>query len=79
MTPCEKRGWKVGDWFRCVETEDATFAPGSIVVLIRDDGTTVPYFKLVLGEVIGPSFTNGAGDTYADIEEVEKIPKRVER
>ncbi len=45
MTPCEELGYKVGDEF--VVTGGTMFTTGDIIVLIYDDGTSVPEFKLV--------------------------------
>lgn len=48
MTPCEKRGYKIGDLFRMVKP--AAFSEGSIIRLVNDnDRDNAPYFELVHG------------------------------
>ena len=45
MTPCEERGWKVGDRFRVVKGPCASnYSIGETLVLHEDDGTEVPFF-----------------------------------
>lgn len=43
MTPCERRGYKVGDKFE-VFRKTAFFKAGTIVILYHDDGSRNPYF-----------------------------------
>lgn len=52
MTPCEKLGYKVGDKFEVVESEDydSVFLNGSIIELYNDDKSDRPLFKLVKGD-----------------------------
>ena len=47
MTPCEEKGYKVGDKFEVIEED--SFTTGSIVELYEDDGTEEPLFKLIAG------------------------------
>lgn len=48
LTPCEKLGYKVGDTFlKC--KDDSGFRSGSLIELIKDDGSECPEFKLVSG------------------------------
>lgn len=42
-TPCQKLGYHVGDVFR-IEGPPSTHPPGSIVELLKDDGTELPFF-----------------------------------
>lgn len=51
MTPCEERGYYVGDLFEVVE-RSGLFGFGAIISLDRDDGTVIPRFKLVQGKGI---------------------------
>lgn len=44
MTPCEKLGYKVGDKFEITGGEYVGWGLGSIVELVRDDGTICPEF-----------------------------------
>lgn len=44
ITPCEKLGYKVGDKFEITGGEYAGWGLGSIVELVRDDGTICPEF-----------------------------------
>lgn len=71
LTPCEERGYKVGDVFKVLHTTDA-FAAGSIVSLNRDDGTEGPMFKLISGdccyELADDKTTKGA---YCSLDSVE--------
>jgi len=50
-TPCEERGWKVGDRFiyREVKDDNNNFGEWSEVELELDDGTDCPLFALVYG------------------------------
>ena len=49
MTPCEERGWKVGDKFVLVKPTDSV-EKGDRLELIRDDGTFIPQFRCSGGE-----------------------------
>jgi len=51
MTPCEKKGYEVGDWFTVLDTE--FFFKDSIVELIDDDNSPAPYFQLIKGGETG--------------------------
>ena len=69
MTPCEERGWKIGDRF--VAIADNVFSSGSIVELYEDDGSDIPLFKLVEGEC---RYNHAAGPGgYVSLEFVEPI------
>jgi len=48
MTPCEERGWKVGDRFTAIP--GSVFSTGSVIELYRDDGSSCPLFKLISGD-----------------------------
>lgn len=76
MTPCEERGWKVGDRFRVVRDPDdpANFAVGSVVELFRDDGMIDPLFRMVSGSC---KYNNADGEpgAYLPLSCVEPLPK----
>lgn len=69
-TPCQERGYKVGDRFRVVE--DGEFTKGSIITLFRDDGTDGPLFKLESGHT---EYLNADGDrgAYEGLDNVTKL------
>lgn len=46
MTPCEKLGYKVGDKFEVLNTDDGLDV-GTIVELVEDDGSVCPTFVTV--------------------------------
>ena len=76
VTPCQKLGYEVGDLFLVYSRPDegtglAPFDPGSIVQLVRDDGTDIPLFKLLFGTV-RPSLV-GNPAYYAQLANVEKL------
>lgn len=77
MTPCENRGWKVGDRFRV--TAGRSFDVGSVVELERDDGTELPKFKLISG---GCNYANakdknpGAFTHIGNVEFISKAKPR---
>lgn len=47
MTPCEKLGYKVGDRFVVIRPELVTggMSAGDIIILHRDDGSSMPLFR----------------------------------
>ena len=47
MTPCEKLGYKVGDRFEVINPECVTgnCSAGDIIILHRDDGSSMPLFR----------------------------------
>ena len=48
MTPCEKLGYKVGDRFVTLESNEFVGrSKGDILELVKDDGTNYPWFKNV--------------------------------
>lgn len=49
MTPCQKLGLAVGDQLLAVATKNNTFPAGSIVKLVEDDGSNLPFFKQITG------------------------------
>lgn len=49
MTPCQKLGLVAGDRLLAVATKNNTFPPGSIVELVEDDGSHIPFFKQITG------------------------------
>ena len=73
LTPCEKRGWAVGDLFRVVK--EGLFSPESVVSLFEDDGSVAPLFRLVSGYCsVSVACGSGAG-AYAGINSVVRIGK----
>jgi len=56
MTPCEERGWKVGQVFERVMDGKASVEKGSLAVLIRDDNTPIPRFFCLSGSSKGREF-----------------------
>jgi len=75
MTPCEKKGYKVGDRFRVVGNNAMTFSRGSLIELYTDDGTSIPLFELIEG---GCSFTHADGrpGAYLCLHKVEPARRR---
>lgn len=48
MTPCEEKGYKVGQVFEVVKTGGGANAlKGDIIILTEDDGTSAPFFAKV--------------------------------
>lgn len=47
MTPCEKLGYKVGDYFLVVNP--GAFTAGSIIQMCHDEDDGVPAFSLIQG------------------------------
>lgn len=70
LTPCEERGYKVGDRF--VDRGSISFTDGSIVELYRDDETISPLFKLIRGDT---SYCKAGGElgAYTNLRFVKKI------
>jgi hypothetical protein len=51
MTPCEEKGYKVGDQFIVGgDPQDTSFRVGSIIELTYDDSSECPKFRLIEGE-----------------------------
>ena len=61
-TPCEERGWKVGDKFIC-QISNGIAEKGDFVELVRDEGDNVPFF----------SDCSGNYKLYLHIDDMEKI------
>ena len=47
MTPCEKRGYEVGQVFEVVDDRYVVTRPGAIMVLHDDDGSSCPTFLAI--------------------------------
>jgi len=74
MTPCEKKGWEVGHVFKVIESEDllrGRFQEGSIIVLHRDDGSKLPYFKWVHG--VNQGRRDNGIDGNISLEKIKRI------
>ena len=63
-TPCEERGWEVGDKFMVINTIENVAERGDIIELVDDDGDDIPFFRTKL------EFDDA---TPFHIDEVEKI------
>lgn len=70
MTICTDLGYRVGDHFEKVGDDDV-FKKGSIVELTFDDGTELPRFKLVKGEL--EDWLQHCKEAYDSIEAMRKI------
>lgn len=71
-TPCEERGWKVGDRFiyRSAEGIRGTFSEWSEIELESDDRSNCPLFGLIEGHCdydVSYKFESGA---FADLDNV---------
>lgn len=83
MTPCEKKGYEVGQVFEVIEgsapysgynTRDSVFSHGAIIVLTEDDGTSKPEFTLLKGYSWNKSKTQ-----YPSLHKVKRIYPPEER
>ena len=68
MTPCEKLGYKVGDKFKVVGGTGVSYAVGSFITLIHDDGSSCPRFN-------GVNAIFESGDSFFPLDFVEKVAK----
>lgn len=73
QTPCQQRGWKIGDQFT-VTSDDSIFTLNSIIELDEDAGTPTPRFKLLKGICVGgtPS-SNGYTYDYTSVTYITKL------
>lgn len=77
MTPCEVRGYKVGDLF-AVRTdlpaqdlrECLGFEPGQIITLYRDEGDSMPLFK---GDNSQWDHADGEPGAFVHVDLVTKV------
>lgn len=72
MTICEELGYRVGDRFEKVGDSDV-FTEGSIIELVYDDGTDLPQFKLISGEV--EDWIQPSTEAFEDVKTLRKIYK----
>lgn len=72
MTICEELGYRVGDRFEKVGDSDV-FTEGSIIELVYDDGTDVPQFRLISGEVA--DWLQPSTEAFEDVKTLRKIYK----
>jgi len=49
MTPCKELGYEEGQVFEVIKDNRGNYSAGSIIILNVDDGTNVPFFKLIKG------------------------------
>lgn len=68
-TPCEELGYKSGDLFEVVQNTGNSFSVGSIVKMIKDDGSATPCFKLVSG-----SCCNMGNKGHCTLEYLKPLP-----
>ena len=68
MTPCERLGYKVGDKFKVVGGTGVSYAVGSFITLIHDDGSLCPRFN-------GVHAIYESGDCFFPIDFVGKVAK----
>lgn len=71
-TPCEQKGYKVGDRFEVIDGIGGIFDNGSVIELYRDDGSTSPLFKLISG-YCGYYHCDGKSGAYLFLDKVKKI------
>ena len=69
MTPCEKRGYKVGDKFTITEYL-YRFSVGEVISLQNDDGTETPYFT---SEKVKDEYPRGVACFLSYIKKVAKL------
>lgn len=74
-TPCEERGWKVGDRFEYTHKGSGPFALGSTVELYSDDTSTQPLFRLIDGHCAYANADGQAG-AYASLDWVRPMQER---
>lgn len=53
MTPCEKRNWKEGQVFKCIDDGNGTLDTGDILVLNDDDESRTPGFQHIESSRVG--------------------------
>lgn len=86
MTPCEKRGWKVGDKFQRIgdRVSFGNHKPGDLLTLKKDDGSNAPFFEnessggmafCLLSDLIPLSFRIQPGD-YIDTTGFDESQRR---
>ena len=64
-TPCEERGWKMGDKFMVIEIIENIAEKGDVLELLDDEGDNIPFFRDRSGD-----------ELHFHIDEVEKIEER---
>lgn len=72
MTPCEEKGYKVGDKFEVLDDIDG-FKKGQTLTLHRDDGTDIPLFK---GENDRFKHADGELGAYVHIDNVRPVESK---
>lgn len=70
MTPCEEKGYKVGDRFKVMI--GSSFDAVSIIELYEDDKTDNPLFKLIEGHT-GYNCADGELGAYISLDYIEPI------
>jgi hypothetical protein len=61
-TPCEERGYEIGDEFVFTKHQDSLLPRGTVVILDLDDATRVPRFRRLNGDTC-----------YLDLDDVLKL------
>lgn len=72
MTPCEKKGYELGQVFKVIKTNEV-FSVGSIIALSVDDQTNIPKFDLIEGscEYRNGELTEYGG--YINLSDITRI------
>tara|TARA_R110000851_G_scaffold187318_1_gene337146 strand:+ start:48009 stop:48725 length:717 start_codon:yes stop_codon:yes gene_type:complete len=73
MTPCEEKGYKVGDLFEVIKKDE--YSLGSIVKLTEDDGSEWPLFDLVKGSVLSTIHPNDT-DFYLGFDDFLPLARK---
>lgn len=71
MTPCEEKGYHVGDKFIVVDS--IAFVIGSVVELEDDDESDFPLFKLISGECRWKNSADHQPGAYTHLDDVKKL------
>lgn len=75
QTPCQARGYRIGDHFEVVASTP-TFRNGSKIELCEDDGSTCPKFILLAGKcTMFGSPHKGKPASYCSLSKVVKVGK----
>ena len=72
MTPCEERGYEVGQVFEVVDDRYVVTRPGAIMVLHDDDGSSRPPFLAIAN--LPENYKNKLQRKFnVDIENIKRI------
>lgn len=73
MTPCEERGYEVGQVFEVVDINGVIFSNKSIIILTKDNNSDAPLFDLVKGSCQYYHGSLGTEGAYLDLSKVRRI------